>query len=121
MGYYKNINVLLGKTIAKIERRTKDEELIFTLETGEIYKMFHNQGCCEYVYIEDICGNLDDLIGLPILLAEEATSDAGAGRAGDSATWTFYKLATNKGYVTIRWYGTSNGYYSESADFIRIK
>jgi hypothetical protein len=117
---YVQISELLGKTLTKIER-DGDEELIFYTADGAKYHMYHEQDCCEHVSIEDIIGDLTDLIDSPITMAEEITQD-GTEEDDDvwdeSATWTFYKLATNKGYVTIRWYGTSNGYYSESVDFV---
>jgi hypothetical protein len=56
------------------------------------------------------------LIGSPILLAQEVISD-GTTNYDDTYTWTWYNFATVKGYVTIRWYGESNGYYSESVDY----
>jgi hypothetical protein len=113
------IEELIGKTITRIDR--SDDELIFTISDDEKYKMYHSQDCCESVVIDDIVGDLKDLIGSPILIAAEVCNDFSAKDSYDeSFTWTFYKLATVKGYVNIKWYGTSNGYYSENVDFERI-
>lgn len=105
----------------------KEDELIFICDNGDKYKMYHSRECCEHVSIEDICGDLDDLINSTILKAEEVSNYEPISeedikrtkKANDwgSCTWTFYKFATMKGYVDIRWYGESNGYYSESVDF----
>jgi len=112
---------LKGCILSNIENKD-DEELVFTLENGEKYKLFHYQDCCENVSIEDICGDLSDLISVPILFAEEVTNVDEPPMEGhdDSYTWTFYKLSTIKGSVTIRWFGTSTGYYSESVDWEKI-
>jgi hypothetical protein len=131
-----NFEDLKGNTILNITNN--GDEIILNCIKGD-FKMLHHQDCCESVCVEDINGDLNDLIGSPILQAEESTSndlseeqlaekEAEKKKLGDayydygdgSFTWTFYKLATIKGYVTIRWYGTSNGYYSESVDFEEI-
>jgi hypothetical protein len=111
---------IVGKTITSIEGGVGDDVLTFHTDDC-YYVMNHHQDCCENVHVEDITGYLLDLIGTPILMVEEAVSEENpAGveiKYQDSFTWTFYKLATIKGYVDIRWYGESNGYYSESVSF----
>ena len=106
---------LLGEKFSKIHKSVDDKELIFTTWAGRQYIMKHDQDCCEEVYIEDIAGDLKDLLYEPIILAEEVTNRDGEPleKWNDSFTWTFYKLAIKNGHVTIRWYGASNGYYSE--------
>jgi len=133
------ISELVGKTVVSIDK--KEDELLFICSTGEKYRMCHLQDCCESVTIDDICGDLNDLIGTPILKAEEVSNESfindfessfkiqkegdwckkneEGNRKPDSYTFTFYKFATIKGYVDIRWFGESNGYYSESVDFLK--
>jgi len=121
---YGNISALVGLTLTSVENHG-NEEIVFTASDGRVFKLYHEQDCCESVSVEDIAGDLNDLVGAPILQAEEVTS--GDNPPGvqpewqdESYTWTFYKLATIKGYVTIRWYGSSNGYYSEGVDFCEV-
>lgn len=118
---------LKGKTLKAIEVNRASDEIEFTTDTGQRYKLYHSQDCCESVSIEDIAGDVDDLIGTPLLQVEEASSSdtwpEGVKKdyQPESYTWTFYKLATIKGSVTIRWYGSSNGYYSEGVSFKEIE
>lgn len=116
-----DFDTLLGKTLVKIVGLDKgNDEVVFYCEDGKKYKMYHEQDGCECVDIEDVIGDFNNLIGIPLVMAEEEIKEGEYGDRGTS-TWTFYKLATNKGYVTIRWYGESKGYYSESVDFKEIE
>ena len=128
MSYYDrycDVGELKGKTLSSVT--ADNDEILFTTVDGEVYKMYHAQDCCESVYIESIVGDLEDLVGEEILRAEETSNIFDMLRnveqeySDESHTWTFYKFATRKGYVDIRWYGTSNGYYSEGVDFVKVE
>ena len=116
MQYYE-IEHLIGKTPVSVTT-DEDEEIRFTLQDGTTVIFYHSQNCCESVWIDDICGDLEDLVGEPLTEAEEASED-GDGTNIESQTWTFYRFGNNNASVVVRWCGESNGYYSESVD-IRI-
>jgi len=137
-----DVSVLKDKILIEIKIDFNNSAILFVTEDHEQYRMYHEQDCCESVTIEDIVGDLNDLLGTPILLAESVTnsmydvthepdiyqrtfnilSDPGPKNDyEESYTWTFYKFSTIKGSVTIRWYGSSNGYYSESVTFAKIQ
>ncbi len=73
----------------------------------------------ESVTLEETIGEWDDVIGHPIEVVEESSNSDNPPEHADSFTWTFYTIRTNRGTVTLRWLGQSNGYYSESVDFER--
>lgn len=108
---------MIGKTMEKVEASQYGDEMSFYSE-GKRFMFYHSQGCCESVSIEDIAGDLSDLVGSPIIMAEQVSNVGEVPECGaDSYTWTFYRFATANGSVTVRWLGTSNGYYSEDVCF----
>lgn len=118
----KEFAALVGMTLKQVVVDEKEDQITFIADNGQTFMLYHDQDCCESVSINDIEGDIQDLIGLPIVTAEEAFSDdAPLNEYTESHTWTFYRIATAKGMVVIRWYGESNGNYSESASFSEIK
>lgn len=117
-----DFGILVGKTLARVEgANVGGQVIVFTTEAGEVFQMDHCQDCCEYVRLEDVEGDVSDLIGSPVTVADVASNvDAPAPQANDCYTWTFYRIATAKGWVVLRWLGESNGYYSESVDFQQL-
>ena len=114
----------IGKVVKEIKGAEEhSDEILFITECGEVWKMYHDQDCCEEVFVTDVIGDVEDLIGEPILVYEEScdSSSSPLDKWDDSYTWTFYKFATRKGWVDIRWYGTSNGYCSESVWFEKVE
>ena len=117
------IEDFIGKTFVKVEKTSEGDEIHFFLDDKAYFNMRHHQDCCESVYVEDIAGDLEDLVGSPILLAEENSNsdDPAKNEYEESWTWTFYRIGTIKGAVVIRWYGSSNGYYSESVSIDKVE
>lgn len=121
-----DFSILVGNTIVSADGAVGDDVVTFATSDGETFRQYHSQDCCESVAVEEIVGDLSSIVNDgPVLLAEEVSYDnepAPDGRTGydDSYTWTFYKLRTLNGDVTIRWLGESNGYYSESVYFEKV-
>jgi hypothetical protein len=97
-------DLMVGLTFASVEK--VDDGIEFTTTEVWVLLLRHEQVCCESVWLEDITGDLSDLVGVPMVVAEERSED----------DWTFYTFRTIKGTVDARWCGTSNGCYSVNAD-----
>ena len=113
----KGLALMKGKTFVEVTGSVGAGEMLFVTAEGERFMFAHQQDCCERVDINDIVGDLQDLVGSPLLIAEEVSGATEPDEEHcESYTYTFYKFATRKGYVDVRWLGESNGYYSEGVD-----
>lgn len=132
---------LVGKTFIDVQHVPEgvvgdSDAIVFTVSEDEKYAQYYSQDCCASCSISDITGELSDLVGSPVVSAYESSSSGNIDTDGnetetsevpedrysdDSHTWTFYRISTLRGTVVIRWYGSSNGYYSDHASFARIR
>jgi hypothetical protein len=101
---------LKDKIIKNIKINTKEDEILFIDSDDKKYLMWHDQDFNERMYIENICGDLDDILNSPILFVDETIID----NKESHEKFTFYRLATTKGSVTVRWCGEYNSRSSVS-------
>lgn len=112
-----NISCLNGERILSVNGcEPASYEVIFACESGRKFRMFHQQDCCENVTLQEVVGDSSDLVGL-VVDAREESRNATPDEAPESGTWTFYIIQTDRGCVTLRWLGESNGWYSEEVEF----
>lgn len=109
-----DISDLKGMTITAVVYDEANESLRIHLNT-HVLEMIHHQDCCETVYLADVVGNFEDLIGYPLLEASESIVDITSADA-ESSTATYYNFRTVKASVQLRWVGESNGFYSETVN-----
>jgi len=143
---YVEMTDLEGLVFTSVAQDDDDRDTLrFESDSGDVFVMYHAQDCCEVVYLDDVIGDLEDLVNTPILEARVAASgdradaeldvldgeayvmhklstfgDQKSKPVNDSETWTFYLFRTIKGSVTLRWFGSSNGYYSESVNIYKV-
>ncbi len=110
-----NISELQGLRLEAFHK--VDNDLILITASGRKFRMCHNQDCCERVVVEDIQGDIQRAVGELIIDATENTNSENVKEGDESATWTYYTIRTQSETIVIRWYGSSNGYYYETADF----
>lgn len=107
----------------------KNFEIVFETENNKKITMFHEQNCCENVFIYSKTDNLDILIGKTILdvtetFLEDETFDRSIEEEYNQVffTWTFYKffykgIDNKTEEIEMIWFGTSNGYYDIGIQF----
>lgn len=100
-----------GKRVTNATCDGSDVDLTF--DDGSSVRFYSVQDCCNDMYIEDGADDVPSLIGEVVTICE-SVSDADAPEgveiecAQEYEEWTFLKI----NHVTLRWFGTSNGYYA---------
>ena len=103
------------KKIKSIVLTENDTIVQIVFDDDTHIQQYHEQDCCESVWVSQVDSNPDRFINAEAYSITEKVSHCVEG-SDDSCTATFYTLATSKGYLDWHWQGESNGYYSESVE-----
>jgi len=106
------VEKLKGRPVKSISGLKKDSDQV-TLFFGDEYtiEFNHQQDCCETVCLVD--HELQGKMKGELIYIKELSNRDEPPNDWDSHTWTFYEVRTTEGLLTMRWLGTSSGYYSE--------
>ena len=111
-----DIKDMVGKKVLGIYY----DEDYFQIRTDDcVYAFYHEQDCCESVYLTQVDGISDKIIGSRIVIAEVVTDEKDTEHS--HITWSFYKIGTNKGMIDFRWQGESDGGYSEIVNLVKVE
>lgn len=88
-----------------------NDAVYLTTDRG-VFRLHHVQDCCECVVVESLTGWSGN--GGVVRVAEERTDGGENDERGESWLATFYTIRTDGDDIDLRWFGESNGYYSES-------
>ena len=117
---------IVGRKVLRFEGLEKQsEEVKVHLEGGVTLLVEVTQDCCNQGWLEDIMDYDDNMIGSTLLDIEavwaEKGHDAPTSYCQESHTWSYLRFKFSTGILGMRWCGTSNGYYSETADVTLYK
>lgn len=115
--------MMVGEEVLNLLINREDDTVKFFFKDVTV-TLYHSQDCCECVVIDDVNGEVSDICGQILEVAEVRTNEMDDTLAeqpkksvwDDSNTWTFYTFRTIKGSLDIKFHGSSNGYYSESVN-----
>lgn len=84
-----DFSCLLGHIIKNVIGLNKGSPMVdIEMEDGSVYVLHHNQYCCESVEVADITGDIKDIIGSPLLMAEVVTNSDEARPEEWTESWT---------------------------------
>jgi hypothetical protein len=111
----KRVDCIIGKIIESASLSIDKTILTFYFSDNSSIQ-FDSRPSNPDVYIDDICGDFDCLLGVPLLVAESSS------KSGDVAEceWVFYIFSTIKGTINIRWFDTTSDYYCAEICWIYI-